>query len=216
MIPLQRAANIFFLLLTFSFPVSAQENPAPTVAPFQTDAAAPASNGSKLMGMYDAERLQDIVPMDKAHRTGEQIASWIEDSIVTSLNIDQPDWNIHQKKVAPLFDPYGLQEYKKYLDSSAILTTLTSNNLQLNAVADSASVLLSEGALSGTYHWLYQMPVMLTYYDRGTKTLKNRNAQIRNQKIMVRVQVGRAAPGSKAGNDDNGILIERWTVIPLR
>ncbi len=204
------AAVSIFLILPVQ--VSAQENSMPTTAPFQTDAAAPKNNGSKLMGIYDAERLEDVVPMDKPHRTSEQIASWVEDSIVTAMNIDQPAWNTHQKKVASLFDSYGLQEYKKYLDTSGILTNISANNLQVNAVADSSSVLLSEGALSGTYHWLYQMPVMLSYYDRGTKTLKNRTSQVRNLKIMIRVQVGRVVKG----NDDNGIVIERWSVIPLR
>ncbi|PZP56542.1 MAG: hypothetical protein DI586_03320 [Micavibrio aeruginosavorus] len=206
-----RAANILILLMAFSFSALAQENPIPTKAPFQTDAATPASNGSKLMGMYDVERQEDVVPMDKPHRTSEQVATWVEESIATALNI-QNGWDEQQKKAAPLFDSYGIQEYKKYLDTSGILNNLSAHNLQLNSIADSASVLLSEGALSGTYHWLYQMPVMLTYYDRGTKTLKNNKLRVQNQKIMVRVQVGRVAKA----RDDTGIVIERWSVLPLR
>lgn len=198
--------------LIFSSSVFAQANPVPTKAPFATDATSPVSNGSKLMEIYDVERQEDIVPIDKPHRTTEQVATWVEDNIATVLNIDPVQWEAYQKKIAPQFDAYGFQEYQNYLKTSGIVDLLTTNHLRMNAIGDSSSVLLSQGALAGTYHWLYQMPVMLTYYDQDTKTLKKQKVRAQNQKIMVRVQVGR----TRKGADDNNLVIERWSVTPLR
>ena len=206
------SAFILFSALILSSSVYAQAKPVPTVAPFATDATSPKGSGSALMQMYDTERQEDVVPIDKPHRTTEQVASWVEDNIATVLNIDPVQWDATQKKIAPQFDAYGYQEYQNYLKTSGILDLMRNNHLRQNAIADSSSVLLSQGALAGTYHWLYQMPVMLTYYNQDTKTLKAANVQAQNQKVMVRVQVGR----TRKGADDNNIVIERWSVTPLR
>lgn len=184
--------------------------PLPTQAPFQTDAAAPKTSESALMGLYDTERSEDVVPLDKPHRTSEQVASWVEDNITTAMNIDLSKWDTQLKKIRLQFDAYGFQEYQNYLKSSGILDSLQNNKFRLNAIADGPAVLLSEGALSGTYHWLYQMPMMLTYYDQDITGLRKGQAKPQNRKIMIRVQIGRAASG---GNDDNHVFIEHWTVV---
>ncbi len=181
----------------------------PTVAPFTTDGSAPKSN-SKLMGFYDQERAEDVVPIDKPHRTTEQMADWSVDHVTTAMNIDPLTWDAHLKTLTPYFDAYGLQEYQSYLQSSGILNLLQTNRLKINSILDGAPTLLSQGALSGTYRWLYQVPLMITYYEEETKTLKTRGVKSQNQKLVLRVQIGRVAKGS----DDNNIVIEHWTLAP--
>ena len=202
------SVSVFLSIFSVSFPVLAQQAPVPVKAPFQTDAAAPKTSGSGLMGLYDTERSEDVVPLDKPHRTSEQIATWVEDNVTTAMNIDPSKWDAQQKKIRLQFDAYGFQEYQNYLKSSGILAALQSNKLRLNAIADGPSILLSEGALSGSYHWLYQMPLMLTYYDQDIKGLRKGQARPQNRKVMIRVQIGRTA----SGNDDNHVFIEHWTV----
>ena len=90
------------------------------------------------------------------------MASWVEYNIATILNIDPVQFDAYQKKIVPQFDAFGYQQYQAYLKSSGILELLRNNHLRQNAIADSGSTLLSQGALAGTYHWLYQMPMMLT------------------------------------------------------
>ena len=206
------SAFIFLSILGLSHPSFAQQPKpvAPSVAPFATDANSQ-SSGSQLMGIYDAERQEDVVPLDRPHRTNEQIATWVEDNVTTALNIDVTQWDAHLKKVSPEFDAYALKQYTDYLGTNGILDLLKANHLRLNAIADGSAVLLSEGALSGTYHWLYQIPMMLSYYDQDTKGLK-RGQTAQNRKIMVRIQLGRV----QKGMDDNNIVIERWSVTPIR
>lgn len=205
----------FFLfsafLLFLSAPAFSRENADPVTAPFTTDASAPRQNGSRLMAIYDTERAVDVVPLDKPHRTTEQVATWVEEHITTAMNIDAMKWDAHLQNVKPSFDPYGLQEYQKYLDTSGILNVLKTNNMKLNAIVEGGAVLLSQGALSGTYHWLYDVPLMLSYYDQNMTSLKGSAARPQNQKVSIRVQVGRID-----NNSENGLFIERWSVVPAR
>ncbi len=198
-------------LLSVPAVAASQQDPAkPTQAPFPTDANAP--QGGALMGVYDDERAADAVPLDKPHRTTEQVGTWIEEHATTAMNIDAVQWDNHIKNITPDFDPYGLQEYQNYLNTSGILNVLKTNQMRLSAIMDGSVTLLSQGAIGGTYHWLYQMPLMLTYYDEDTKTLKNGKVQSQNQRVMVRAQIGRVVKGA----DDNNIVIERWSVTPIR
>ena len=92
------------------------------------------------------------------------------------------------------------------------MAQLTDGRFKLNAIIDGPAVLLNEASVSGAYHWLYDLPLMLTYYNDSTITLKKGDVKPRNQKVMVRLQIGRAAKGV----DDNNIVIERWKVTPIQ
>ena len=205
---------IALLLFSLAIPYAAiaQNRPVPEVAPFATDKTAAVTSQSKLMGIYDEEVAQDVVPLDKPHRTGEQLVTWTEDRVTAAMNVDPAEWDSHLKRLQPDFAPYGLQEYQNYLQSSGIMDVLKTQNLRLNAIMDGTATLLSEGALSGSYRWLYQVSLMLSYYDAGTKTAKGQGGKVQNRKLVVRVQIGRS---SIAQNDDK-IVIERWSIAPSR
>ena len=198
-----------FAFSPFAYSQSKAPEPIPTKAPFSTDGNTTVNSGSSLMNIYDDEAAAEKAPLDTPHRTTEQVSNWVEDHLTNAMNIDVTTWDDHLKKITPDFDPYGLQEYQAYLASSGILNLLKTNNLKINAISDSNPVLLSEGAISGTYHWLYQMPLMLSYYDQEATSLKNGQTKAQNQKVTIRVQVGRVAKGA----DDNNIVIERWSAI---
>lgn len=210
----RQITSAFLLILTLSVSTAAlaQSKPAPTAAPFATDQTAPVTSNSKLMSIYDSAASQNNVPLDKPHRTGEQLVTWAEDRVTAAMNIDPAEWDAHLKLMQPDFAPYGLQEYQNYLQSSGIMDVLKTRNLRLNAIMDGTATLLSEGALSGSYRWLYQVPLMLSYYDASIKTAKGQGGKVQNQKLTIRVQIGRS---SLAQNDDQ-IMIERWSIAPTR
>lgn len=209
----QKPTAVFtILILCLSTAAYAQNRPVPTEAPFATDKAASANSGSKLMSIYDTQASQDNVPLDRPHRTGEQLVTWTEDRVTAAMNIDPSEWDAHMKLLQPDFAPYGLQEYQNYLQTSGIMDVLKTKNLRLNAIMDGTATLLSEGALSGSYRWLYQVPLMISYYDASVKTAKGQGGKVQNQKFSIRVQIGRSAT---AQNDDQ-IMIERWSIAPSR
>lgn len=208
--------SFFYLpaLFCIFFPLTAkaQVGPPPVVAPFPTDKTAPTVSSSRLMSIYDSEAARDNVPLDKPHRTGEQLVTWTEDRVTAAMNINPAQWDQHLKILQPDFAAYGLQEYQAYLQSSGILDVLKAQNMRVNAIMDGTATLLSEGALSGSYRWLYQVPLMLSYYDADTRTAKGQGGKVQNRKVTIRVQIGR----SGASQNDDDIMIERWSVAPSR
>jgi hypothetical protein len=185
-------------------------------APFSTDGnaagtGAAATEASPLMKMYDDTSKKNSNTMDLAvaHRSEEQLAEWLTGVTTLALNISPQTWNEDIKKFAAGFSPYGLQEYKAYLDKTAMLTTLQTNNLRLQAITDGKPVLLKEASIDGVYHWLFNVPLLLTYYDQDThKIEKGQKVRQQTQRVTAQIQVGRIA--SKP--DEIGVVVERWII----
>lgn len=180
-------------------------------APFG-DKPAAKKEKSELMEMYDEGRPKNnAVSLDQPHRNAEQVGDWVTGVVTQALTIDPNTFEKVSVDVAKNFTPYAQQEYKNFLSNRRILELLKNNNMKLTAFAETKPVLLQEGALEGSYRWLMRVPVMLTYYDRVTTTLKNNKKPIaQTQRVVVTMQIGRVQKRAVDGTDD--ILIERWTV----
>jgi hypothetical protein len=179
---------------------------------WQKNAPAPAPSGasSNLMQLYDDQVRLDSghLLLDQPHRTDVQVAEWAMQKVSLALNVDPTSFEIDQKNVSINFDPYGFQEYKDWLTKSGILPTLQAQKLRMNSFAQGTPLLLSEGALEGSYRWLFEIPLMISYYDQATKSLKGkRNTDTATRTIRIRVQVGRSDAQEK-----DGLLIERWSI----
>jgi hypothetical protein len=57
-----------------------------------------------------------------------------------------------------------------------LLNSLESSKMRLQAITDGTPTLLKEAPLDGTYHWVYRIPLLLTYYDQSIKKDRKRAA----------------------------------------
>jgi hypothetical protein len=201
----------------FGAPEPKKPGPEETLqAPFSTDGSAAgvtAGSSSSLMQMYDSNGKKggNTLDLTTAHRSEEQLAEWVVGIVTSALTITPQSWAQDSQKFASGFSPYGLQEYKAHLDKTVMLKTLETNRLRLQAITDGAPVLLKEAAIDGTYHWLFKVPLILTYYDQGTRSIeKGQNVRSQTQRVTVQVQIGRIA----AKPDEIGVAVERWIVQP--
>ena len=80
--------------------------------------------------------------------------------------------------------------------------------MRLQAISNDEGVILKEGALSGTYHWLVQIPLMASFYSITTQEI-DQKATAQTQNLSIQVQVGRIPAKN---NTDIGLVIERWIV----
>lgn len=166
---------------------------------------------NKLMDIYDAEDAAEHTEggLALAHRSAEQVGDWVTGIVTQAMTINPETYNDDVKKYTGWFLPYALQEYNAYLGTNQTVETLRSNSMRLTAFAESKPVLVQEGVLEGSYRWLFRVPVMLTYYDLATASLKGRKPMSQTQRVFVNVQVGRIASNKLA----EGMAIERWSVV---
>ena len=181
-------------------------------APFGTEKPVIVTkNQADLQKIFDAERSTqtNMNELNLPHRSPEQVGEWITSISTQALTIEPSTFDKKSKAYTGFFLPYALQEYQAYLANNQILETLRGNHMRLTAFAESKPILIQEGVLEGTYRWLYRVPIMLTYYDLKTTTLKDgKKAPSQTQRVMVNIQVGRASVKQAA----EGMAIERWSV----
>lgn len=178
-------------------------------APFADTTKQDPRRQSELMKMYDTgPEANTEGGLDLPHRSAEQIGEWITSIATQALTIDPEKYEETSKKYTGWFLPYALQEYNTYLSQNQTVETLRSNNMRLTAFAESKPVLVQEGVLEGSYRWLFRVPVMLTYYDRVTTSLKGKKPMSQTQRVIVNIQVGRV-PNTQLAE---GMAVERWNV----
>jgi hypothetical protein len=90
------------------------------------------------------------------------------------------------------------------LQDSQIRKILDLKKYYMRSYSKDSPLLLNEGVSEGRYHWLFEVPVMVTYMDRAMKDYKT--AKPTSQMLVIKIQVGRSAQLPEAG-----MVIEHWT-----
>lgn len=189
--------------LEFFFPTLAKQEPSPSEtlqAPFAYDdkmQAPTAPSGTNLP--------VNAVPLNQAHRSNAAVSDWVKGIIPDVMTIAGADYNVELEKSAPYFDATGREQFKTFLEEKGIMKVLQSQKYHVRSFVQDGPFFLNEGELSGTYHWLFEVPVMVTYLDRAMTDYKT--ADPLSQRVMLTVQVGRSASAANA----EGLLLERWS-----
>ncbi len=190
-----------------------QKGPPPEVtlqAPFPTTPTGTSGSQNKLMDIYGSTGapVEDARDLSKPHRNEKQIIEWATEIVSQAMTMNVKTHNDDFKKISPSFTPYALQEYQDYLTKTNMVAILSSNSLRLQAVSSEEGSVVKAGAISGTYHWLVQVPLMTSFYSEDMETV-DKAAKTQSQNLIVQIQIGRIAPKS---NNDVGLVVERWTV----
>jgi len=178
-------------------------------APFPTSSEEIKSN-SPLMSIYDEkDNLSvEISNLAKPHRNEKQIIEWATEIVSQAMTINLKTYDTDFKKISPFFTDFAHQEYKAYLEKTNMMNVLTSNGMRLQAISDEEGSVIKAGEISGTYHWLIQVPLMASFY-REDVTNVDKTSDFKNQKLLVKIQVGRIKP---IKNGDIGLIVERWGI----
>jgi hypothetical protein len=147
------------------------------------------------------------IGLEQPHRRSEDLAKWLATATAEVLSFS-PDKEAEYAKLLPLrMTPAAQAEFKSWLTTSGIMAELQAAPLQLNGFVEEAPFLLNEGVVAGTYRWLYEVPVMISYLPRGVNTYE-KEEKIKSRRLIVTVQVGR----DPAATTEDAVLIETWAV----
>ena len=188
-------------LLEFLFPSLRDEgyNPSETLqAPFAEPEQATGEE-AKL------SQPEDAIPLDQPHRASADISEWTVNTVSDLMMFEHVDYKKKLEETKRYFDQGGRGQYDAFLNDTKIIKVLESGKYEVRSYVSDAPLLLNEGAVSGSYRWLYEVPVMVSYLPRGSSTYKNLEPV--NQSIVIRLQVGRSADAET----DLRLQVERWS-----
>lgn len=222
--------RFFVVLIMLSVPFAAQategttpiqkENPKNAMAPPGVNPDEVKAPTQKLDVPYyfgkenkvrDGAKHKDLVPLHRPHRTERELAVWISNKAAEIMTVEYKQAANHPKKIRPLFSKSGFTQYGNYLKSTNLIPVLQQNRLTMSSIVTGTPFLINEGLMDGSYHWLFEVPVLLSYIDSsitdnaGTGYNSARKLPA-GEKIKIRIQIGRS---NQADNAD-GIWIEWW------
>jgi hypothetical protein len=177
--------------------------------PSQTLQAPFAEQDAQQQGPSDTQAKQDpnmYVPLKLPHLTDAAVSEWVVTSVSDALTFSSEDYTADLARIKPYFDDTGYAEFTAFLQEKRIVEVLTSKQFFMRSFVQSIPLLLNEGAVAEHYRWLYEVPVMMTYMDRGMKDYKG--SQPVTQRMIITLQIGRTSQPTK---DAAGLRIERWS-----
>ncbi len=195
-------------LLEFLFPSLRKEE----YNPYKTLQAPFADNLDKGPQKADpnAGLPENIIPLKYPHRTTKEVGTIITTAVSEALTFEHQDYAQDLKKSAKYFNAEGAQQFQDFLQANKILDVLQNGQHYIRSFAVEDPLLLNQGAIADRYRWLYEVHVMVSYMDRGTKSYKTAPLPV-NQNYIFTIQVGRI-PAEVNGQT---VLIERWSGKPL-
>jgi hypothetical protein len=149
---------------------------------------------------------ENAVPVEKPHRQVAHISEYVSEIVSQSLLYEGADYRKDLLEVLSHFDAAGKQEYQTFLAENNILKVLQSGKYAVRSFVMDVPLLLNAGPVDGRYRWLFEVPVMVSYMEKGDADYRD-GGKSTNQKIVIRLQVGRHLDAQ----NQTGILVEKWS-----
>jgi len=189
----------------FLNPKVKQEGPDPAktlIAPFADQDA--------VVDELDPTGNRDLaVPLNQRHRPNTEISKWVLEIVPTVLTYNSNGYEKEYAQNVKNFSKVGTKEYVEFLQKKNIVKTLKTRRYNVASIVEGYPVVINEGAVDGRYRWLYQVDVMVTYFDNSMKrySLDKEDKSV-TQKFVLTMQLGRV----RGVDNEHGLLIETWNV----
>lgn len=179
--------------------------PAPAPAPAPAAAPAPAPSGAAPgdwanYNPYSGEESD----LQNPNRTQDEIINWSQQRATEVLSFSPADLDAKMARTKKDFTPAGLAEYLNYLKTSKLTDMVQGQGYAVTTIVNGDSMILNSGAMAGNYHWLVELPLMVTFLHNGADGTQE---PVAGGNFKLILQLGRVAP-STGGVD--GMAIESW------
>ncbi|MFP4097867.1 MAG: DotI/IcmL family type IV secretion protein [Alphaproteobacteria bacterium] len=188
--------------LDFFFPPSEKKEPHPSIT-----LKAPFANDDVVFDELDPTGNAELaVPLEERHRPNPEITRWVKEVIPSMLSYSAAGYEEDYVRKIRNFSKVGAEEYVSFLQSYNVVRTLKTGRYDVAGIINDYPIIVNEGAVDGRYRWLYQLRVMLSYFDNNIDVLAGGEREIINQEFTLTVQFGRV----KGAENEHGLLIETW------
>ena len=194
-------------LLQFLFPSLRDRSSDPTEtmqAPFAVDQNAAAQGEGQVVEPADLENQNTLIALSLPHMADIDVAKWVT-RVVSDSIMFEGDVAAKKQELAIYFDAGGMSQYEAFLKAQKIDTVIASNRSDVMGFVNDEPLLLNKGAVNDRYRWLYEVPLTVSYIQRGVRDYKAVEAVTQNYKLQI--QLGRSGEAEK----DSGLQLERWS-----
>src|SRR3990167_2998465 len=109
-------------------------------------------------------RLIEEKSLMQPNMTTQEVTAWVIEVVQSALSYDFVNYRSELQQAQKYFTSYGWQQYMDALNASNNLVALTSRKMVVMAQVVETPKIITEGQLSDSYAWKFQMPVLVTYW----------------------------------------------------
>lgn len=142
-------------------------------------------------------RLVEMVPLNRPNLSQAALLSWVAQAATEVMTFGFHDYQRRLQKASRHFTSRGWESFTAALQSSRILETVQAKQQVVTATPRSAPVLIQEGLMQGTYKWVIELPLSVTY-QAGIAT--------RTDSLLVTLYVERVP----TLENPQGVGIDQW------
>lgn len=197
-------------ILEFIFPSMKKEVYDPTedmIAPFAVEAP---KDGEEEAADAKKPKLDSLpvnaTELDKPHILSKEVGTWVMTSAANAMNFKAGDAAAQVQGHSLSFDTTGAAQYAAFLREMNILKVIENGRYTVSSYVDQQPLLLNEGNVNGRYRWLFRVPMVVSYLEKGMTSYKDAKPTI-IQRATMNVQIGRVASDGKP----DGMQIEQWS-----
>ncbi len=147
-----------------------------------------------------------------ANLGASEIGQKMVDIIAESLTFNKQSLNANTTAVQKYFTQSGYEQYRQFLDTSGIIQTVSTQDLQSGVYAEQNPMELNKGVAGGAYKWYFEVPVTISFTPRGAETYRNGETTAQNRRVLLRLQFTRV----NDPQDPDAVRIEIWQALAAR
>ncbi len=146
-------------------------------------------------------RLIPMVSLTQPNLSTPALMSWVAQASTEVMTFGFNDYRRRLQEASRHFTSRGWESFTGALQKARIIESIEENTQVVTAAPRGAPVLQSQGIIDGTYQWVVQIPMVLTY-ESGSRQ-RNDNWLV----TLVVVRVPRL-------ESPNGVGIAQWVAVP--
>lgn len=147
---------------------------------------------------------ENATPLEQPHRTKQQIGEWLMTAVPMALTFKNQSFEEQQEAISIYFNDAGLAQLKTFLKDSQIERVAKSGQFDIAAYSERPPLAINDSELNGYYRWLFDVPVVVSFLEKGIEEYKGKEATNRNYTLSVQVRRTRDT------DNPDGVVIEIW------
>jgi len=127
-------------------------------------------------------RITPLIPLDQPNMPPSTLLQWANSAAIAAYTYNFVNYRQELQSASEFFTPDGWRQFIGALEGSNNLNAVIEKKLVVSAVATGAPVILDQKSINGTYTWIVQMPMLITYQSASATA---------RQTVMVKMTIER-------------------------
>lgn len=128
-------------------------------------------------------RLAPMTPLNEPVMSQGALLNWASNTVADTLAIDFRNYKKQLTDVRERYTPKAFRQLMSSMKASGNLKMIVTKHLSATAITTQAPIITRSGILKGTYTWLIEFPMVLSYEDSNGVTNK--------QDLLIKMRVVR-------------------------